>query len=256
MSSLRTCSSSNCYSSTSRPSIGRIRALRWPEETAKVSVWIRKREEFVLSRFSFAETDRCRSFHRPQRLLLRLSQLRDESELCQFALKVLDEFLFVFEEIECFDLTLIHDTRTGRCVELPPVNFQLSFVDVVNSLFFGSKGAAKSEGIKIGFGDVALTSLWMTVVYGSSFVANRHLRFVHFSLKSQAAAQVDFSSNFFSTNRTFFRCLSALEQNFVRNGSQRSTAQFIELDESRETSLEASARIGWRPDEPKPNNDR
>jgi hypothetical protein len=38
-----------------------------------------------------------------------------------------EKYIFSFEEIECFDIALIHDTRTGSQVSLPHVKQQIKF---------------------------------------------------------------------------------------------------------------------------------
>ncbi|CAF5128659.1 unnamed protein product, partial [Rotaria magnacalcarata] len=76
----------------------------------------------------------------------------------------------ITKESECFDITLIHDTRTGAEVSLP-------------------RGAIENDQMNIGIKDVPLSLKWLTIYYGNTFVPDRDLRVIHFSFPSTAIAR-------------------------------------------------------------------
>ncbi|CAF4196746.1 unnamed protein product, partial [Adineta steineri] len=69
-------------------------------------------------------------------------------------------------EIECFDIALIHDVRTGSQNLLP-------------------RGAEQCRKVNIGTLGDPLLSKWLTINYGDTFVPSPYLRTIHFSCKSR-----------------------------------------------------------------------
>ncbi|CAF0835097.1 unnamed protein product [Rotaria sordida] len=73
------------------------------------------------------------------------------------------------KENECFDLALIHDTRTGSQVSLP-------------------SGHEYFQKNNIGVLDVPIASKWLTIYYGNTFVAS-DMRLIHFYFESPSIAE-------------------------------------------------------------------
>ncbi|CAF1262910.1 unnamed protein product [Rotaria magnacalcarata] len=98
----------------------------------------------------------------------------------------------VKKEVECFDLALIHDTRTGSQVSLP------------------QGGAEYFDQNHIGVLDVPVTSKWLTIYYGNTFVASE-LRIVHFYFESTSLAREWTEKLFQLGHNQILRNLSSLD---------------------------------------------
>ncbi|CAF3790284.1 unnamed protein product [Rotaria socialis] len=98
----------------------------------------------------------------------------------------------VKKEVECFDLALIHDTRTGSQVSLP------------------QGGVEYFDQNHIGLLDVPVTSKWLTIYYGNTFVASE-LRIVHFYFESPSLAREWTEKLFQLGHNQILRNLSSLD---------------------------------------------
>ncbi|CAF1016252.1 unnamed protein product [Rotaria sp. Silwood1] len=98
----------------------------------------------------------------------------------------------VTKESECFDIALIHDTRTGSDASLP-------------------RGAIECEQMNIGVMDVPLSSKWLTIYYGNTFIPDRELRVIHFSFHSPIVAREWTEHLFQYGHNPLLRNLSSLE---------------------------------------------
>ncbi|CAF0980766.1 unnamed protein product [Adineta steineri] len=98
----------------------------------------------------------------------------------------------VTKETECFDIALIHDTRTGSEAILP-------------------RGASECEQIHIGVLDVQLSSKWLTIYYGNSFIPDKDLRIIHFCFHSPTVAREWTEQLFQYGHNPLLRNLSSLE---------------------------------------------
>ncbi|CAF1212762.1 unnamed protein product [Adineta ricciae] len=97
----------------------------------------------------------------------------------------------VTKETECFDIALIHDTRTGSEAILP-------------------RGALDCEQIHIGV-RASLEDKWLTIYYGNSFVPDRDLRIIHFCFSSPTIAREWTEQLFQYGHNPLLRNLSGLE---------------------------------------------
>ncbi|CAF4178785.1 unnamed protein product [Rotaria sp. Silwood2] len=98
----------------------------------------------------------------------------------------------VTKESECLDIALIHDTRTGSDASLP-------------------RGATECEQMNIGVMDVPLSSKWLTIYYGNTFIPDRELRVIHFSFHSPTVAREWTEQLFQYGHNPLLRNLSSLE---------------------------------------------
>ncbi|CAM4854342.1 unnamed protein product [Rotaria socialis] len=98
----------------------------------------------------------------------------------------------ITKDSECFDITLIHDTRTGAEVSLP-------------------RGAIENDQMNIGIKDVPLSSKWLTIYYGNTFVPDRDLRVIHFFFPSAAIAREWTDKLFQYGHNPLLRNLSSLD---------------------------------------------
>ncbi|CAF0790607.1 unnamed protein product [Adineta steineri] len=94
--------------------------------------------------------------------------------------------------IECFDITLIHDVRTGSQNLLP-------------------RGAEQCRKVNIGTLGDPLLSKWLTINYGDTFVPSPYLRTIHFSCKSRKIAEEWTKQLFYYGHNQRLRNLSSLE---------------------------------------------
>ncbi|UJR30175.1 hypothetical protein I4U23_017715 [Adineta vaga] len=95
------------------------------------------------------------------------------------------------KETECFDISLIHDTRTGSEALLP-------------------RGASDCEQIHIGV-RTPLSDKWLTIYYGNSFVPDRDLRIIHFCFSSPSIAREWTDQLFQYGHNPLLKNLSTLE---------------------------------------------
>ncbi|CAF3653024.1 unnamed protein product [Rotaria sordida] len=98
----------------------------------------------------------------------------------------------VTKESECFDIALIHDTRTGSDASLP-------------------RGATECEQMNIGVMDVPLSSKWLTIYYGNTFIPDRELRIIHFCFHSPTVAREWTEQLFQYGHNPLLRNLSSLD---------------------------------------------
>lgn len=96
-----------------------------------------------------------------------------------------------FQEAECFDLALIHDTRTGAGVSLPHVkSIERQREMNKNNDFCLHQGADCLDKYGFGVTDVPLISRWLSIYYGNNYGVS-DLQIVHFCFKTQAIAKVE-----------------------------------------------------------------
>jgi hypothetical protein len=98
----------------------------------------------------------------------------------------------ITKETECLDIALIHDTRTGTEASLP-------------------RGASECDQINIGALGAPLSSKWLTIYYGNSFIPDRDLRIIHFCFQSPAVAREWTEQLFQYGHNQLLRNLSSLE---------------------------------------------
>ncbi|CAF2635840.1 unnamed protein product [Rotaria sp. Silwood2] len=107
----------------------------------------------------------------------------------------------VKKEIECFDLALIHDTRTGSQVKLP-------------------QGYEYFQKNNIGDLDVSIASKWLTIYYGNTYVATE-LRLIHFYFERSSTAEewterlFQFGHNQILRNLSSLDCLEKLHSRII-----------------------------------------
>ncbi|CAF4599281.1 unnamed protein product [Rotaria sp. Silwood1] len=105
------------------------------------------------------------------------------------------------KEVECFDLALIHDTRTGSQVLLP-------------------QGHEYFQKNNIGVLDVPIQSKWLTIYYGNTYVPTE-LRLIHFYFESPSIAErwakqlFQFGHNQILRNLSSLDCLEKLHSRII-----------------------------------------
>ncbi|CAF5086450.1 unnamed protein product [Rotaria sp. Silwood1] len=105
------------------------------------------------------------------------------------------------KEVECFDLALIHDTRTGSQVLLP-------------------QGHEYFQKNNIGVLDVPIASKWLTIYYGNTYVPTE-LRLIHFYFESPSIAErwakqlFQFGHNQILRNLSSLDCLEKLHSRII-----------------------------------------
>ncbi|UJR16323.1 hypothetical protein I4U23_003229 [Adineta vaga] len=93
------------------------------------------------------------------------------------------------KKTECFDLALIHDARTGKQVTLPP---------------------DAEDCPELQYGGI-LTSRWLTIYYGNTFVPTQNFRIIHFAFQYSTTASEWAGRLFQYGHNQLLRNLSSLD---------------------------------------------
>ncbi|CAF1472156.1 unnamed protein product [Adineta ricciae] len=112
------------------------------------------------------------------------------------------------QKVECFDLALIHDTRTGSQVTIPPE-------------------AKNCPELKLHLLDGWFATKWLTLSYGNTFVPSHNFRTVHFVFKSSEVARkwtkqlFEYGHNQLLRNLSSLNCLEKIHSKLIHETLDR-----------------------------------